>query len=215
MKQFFRRKYSWRSVYYHFCKWSKNGSWQRIWCQVLQKYKNKLDLSSVQLDGTHTPAKRGGAAVAYQGRKKSNTTNMLLLTDNRGIPIACSEAISGNHNDMFRIKNKMERMFKWVQSATISTKGLFLNADTGFDSKQLRLWCAENEIIANIARNKRNGIREHYLFDEHLYEHRYVIERTNAWVDAFKALLVRFETNKKYWKDLNILAFILILLRQL
>jgi len=30
MKQLFREKYSWQSVYYHFQKWSKNGSWERI-----------------------------------------------------------------------------------------------------------------------------------------------------------------------------------------
>ncbi|MEZ5196713.1 MAG: hypothetical protein R2764_10015 [Bacteroidales bacterium] len=38
---------------------------------------------------------------------------------------------------------------------------------------------------------------------------------TNAWLDAFKAILIRFETNKIHWKALNILAFCVILLRQL
>ncbi len=28
-------------------------------------------MSSIQLDGTHTPVKRGGQAVAYQGSKKN------------------------------------------------------------------------------------------------------------------------------------------------
>jgi hypothetical protein len=34
-------------------------------------------------------------------------------------------------------------------------------------------------------------------------------------MDAFKVLLVRFETNKIHWKALNLLAFTVILLRQL
>lgn len=34
-----------------------------------------------------------------------------------------------------------------------------------------------------------------HLFDELLYKCRFVIERTNTWLDAFKAILVRFETN--------------------
>jgi transposase len=54
-----------------------------------------------------------------------------------------------------------------------------------------------------------------HLFDELLYKCRFVIERTNAWLDAFKAVLVRFETNKIHWKALNLLAFCVILLRQL
>ena len=77
MKQFFRTKYSWNSVYHHFQKWSKHGSWERAWSALLQKYRGVLDMSSVQLDGTHTPAKRGGQAVGYQGRKKCRTSNGL------------------------------------------------------------------------------------------------------------------------------------------
>ena len=32
--------------------------------------KAKLDMSSVQLDGSHTPAKRVGEAVGFENRKK-------------------------------------------------------------------------------------------------------------------------------------------------
>lgn len=60
MKQFFRPKYKWQSVYYHFQKWCKYGSWELVWKMVLEKHKNILDLSSIQLDGSHTPSKRGG-----------------------------------------------------------------------------------------------------------------------------------------------------------
>ena len=51
-------------------------------------------MSSVDLDGSHTPALRGGSQVAYQGRKKKKTTNALFLTDRQGIPIAKSDSIS-------------------------------------------------------------------------------------------------------------------------
>src|SRR5690606_22167676 len=104
MKQFFRIKYEWESVYYHYKKWCKEGSWERLWQHTLSKYKHMLDMSSVQLDGTHTPCKRGGAAVDYQGRKKCKTSNMLIITDNKGIPLSCSELISGNHNDAYQLK---------------------------------------------------------------------------------------------------------------
>ncbi len=35
-------------------------------------------MSSIQLGGTHTLAKRGDEAVAYQGRKKCKTSNILI-----------------------------------------------------------------------------------------------------------------------------------------
>lgn len=87
LKQFFRVKYRWQSVYHHFQKWSKDGSWQQVWQFALQKHKHLLDMSSIQLDGTHPPSKRGGEAVAYQGRKKAKTSNMLILKDKQGVPL--------------------------------------------------------------------------------------------------------------------------------
>ena len=155
MKQFFRSKYKWQSVYYHFQKWCKDGSWDLVWKMVLEKHKDILDLSSIQLDGSHTPSKRGGQAVAYQGRKKCNTSNMLMLTDNQGVPLACSEAISGNHNDAYNLENTVEKMLRAIRQSKISTEGLFLNADSGFDTADFRSYCYRNEINANIDENKR------------------------------------------------------------
>mgnify|MGYP001996098578 CR=1 FL=1 len=215
MKQFFRTSYRWQSVYYHFQKWSKDGSIEELWRVLLEKNKCKLDMSSVQLDGTHTPAKRGGKAVAYQGRKKCKTSNMLILTDRKGTPLACSEPISGNHNDAYNLVETVDQMLEDIQSSNIRTEGLFLNADAGFDTKEFRISCFKNDIIDNIDKNKRNGEESESIFDELLYKHRFVIERTNAWLDGFKAVLTRFETNKTHWKALNLLAFCVILLRQL
>ena len=215
MKQFFRGKYCWESVYYHFQKWSKDGSWEKVWKIVLEKHKGLLDMSSIQLDGTHTPTKRGGQAVGYQGRKKSKTSNMLILTDSQGIPLACSEPTSGNHNDAYELEKTVDKMLSNIQSSNINTDGLFLNADAGFDTEGFRGFCYKNDIIDNIDKNKRNGNENGHLFDELLYKCRFVVERTNAWLDAFKAILVRFETNKIHWKALNLLAFCIILLRKL
>lgn len=215
MKQFFTRSYKWQSVYYHFQKWSKDDNWQNVWQNLLDKHKHLLDMSSIQLDGTHTPTKRGGEAVAYQGRKKANTSNMLILTDNQGIPLACSEPISGNHNDAFNLVPTVKKMFCDLEASQIRIDGLFLNADAGFDIEDFRLYCSKIDIVGNIDKNKRNGSTSEYLFDELLYKCRFVVERTNAWLDAFKSVLIRFETNSKHWKALNLLAFTVILLRKL
>lgn len=215
MKEFFRVSYRWQSVYYHFQKWSKDCSWELMWQHLLDKHKATLDMSSIQLDGTHTPTKRGGQAVDYQGRKKCKTNNMLIITDSKGIPVACSDAVAGNHNDLYNLEETAEQMFKNIRKSKISTEGLFLNADAGFASTGFRAFCYKNEIIANIDQNKRNGVEFECIFDELLYKQRFVVERTNAWLDAFKAILVRFETNKIHWKALNILAFIVILICQL
>ncbi len=215
LKQFFRAKFRWQSVYYHFQKWCKDGSFEKVWQFLLNNYRHLLDLSSIQLDGTHTPTKRGGEAVAYQGRKKSKTSNMLILTDNQGLPLTCSGPIAGNHNDAFELVPVFSGMLDKLQLSSIPVDGLFLNADAGFDTEDFRTYCFQKEIIGNIDQNKRNGSQGDHLFDNLLYKCRFVVERANAWLDAFKAILIRFETNSIHWKALNLLAFTVILLRKL
>ena len=215
VEKFFRKKHSWQLVYYYFRKWSLDGTWEQVWLILLSKHKSLLDLSSIQLDGTHTPSKRGGLSVEYQGRKKCKTTNMLMITDSNVIPLSCSEPIAGNHHDSYNLNHHFETMLTDIEKADIPTRWLFLNADSGFDTTDFRACCFKKDIIDNIDFNKRNGGQRDCLFDELLYKNRFVIERTNAWMDAFKALLVRFETKNQTWKALNLLAFSVILLRLL
>ncbi len=147
----------WQAVYYHYRKWYLSGTWKDCWIKFLGAHKSDLDLSSVDLDGGHTPAKRGGTAVEYQGRKKARTTNSLYLTDRQGLPLAMSGPVAGNHNDLFDIAVQFEVVTATLEEADIPIKGLFLNADARFDSKEFRGSCNERQVNANICPNKRNG----------------------------------------------------------
>ncbi len=176
---------SWQSVYYHYRKWCKIGFWRDCWIKLLNRYKAKLDLSSVDLDGSHTPAKRGGEQVEYQGRKKAKTTNSLYLTDRQGLPLAMSEPVAGNHNDLYDIEVQFEVVTGTLEEAEISVEVLFLNADAGFDSKIFRESCNKKDINANVCFNKRKGNKDRdEYFDKELYDERYAVERTNAWMDS-------------------------------
>jgi transposase len=61
---------------------------------------------------------------------------------------------------------------------------------------------------------KRNGDTNEYL-DQLLYNERYKIERTNAWMDSFRSLLNKFDTTMARWLGFNYLAFIIIVLKNL
>jgi len=57
----------------------------------------------------------------------------------------------------------------------------------------------------------RNGNMDNdYLLDELLYNERYSIERTNAWMDSYISLINRFDTTVSSWKSFNYIAFITI-----
>lgn len=222
-REFFpESRYSWKSVYHHFRKWCRTDSLHRLWQHVLQRHRRKLDLSCANFDGTHTLAKRGGLLVGYQKRKRARTTNMLIFTDSRGMMLACSHPIEGQHHDVFNIHEHFQQICLTLKQASISLDGLFLNADTGFDCQEFRQICQSHNIHLNCKENKRNRKADNELsyspdtiFDPLLYENRFVIERSNAWLDAFKNLLVRFDTNPLHWLQWHYLAFTVRLLNSL
>jgi hypothetical protein len=180
-------------------------------------------MSSVEFDGSHTLAKNGGDAVGYQDRKSSNTTNALFLSDKQGVMLSMSTPQEGNHHDLFEIQQLLEEIRSLLKEARIELKGLFLNADAGFDSAEFKGACEKEEIILNVKANPRNSKKwdgESYqggthIFDEELYKERTVIEHANAWMDGFKSLLIRFEFSVRNWMNLHFMAFTIIFLRKI
>lgn len=223
-KQFFSGKVlGWNAVYYHFNQWSKDGCWSKIWINILKENKHHLDLSSAEFDGSHTPVKNGGDAVGYQGRKACKTTNTLFVSDSQGIMLAMSTPQEGQHHDLFEIQSLFDEICTILKKADISLEGLFLNADPGFDSDSFQEACQKENIILNVKPNPRNSTNQEtelspigtVIFDELLYEDRTVIEHANAWIDGFKALLVRFEFSVRNWMSLHFIAFSVIFLRKI
>ena len=175
-------------------------------------------MSSVQLDGSHTRTRGGGAAVGCQGRKAARTTNLLFSADNTGRPLACATPQAGNHHDLFDIEASFGELCALLEEAQISLDGLFLHADSGFDASSLRDDCFRRGIEANIAQNPRSGKNEQVsdpYFDDELYRQRTAIERTNARLDSFNTLLIRYETSVDNWLAFHFLAFAVLLLRKI
>ena len=135
IKEYFEEgEVCWQTIYYYFNKWSRDGSFKQVWINLLQDNKHLLDLSTAQIDGSHTPGKRGGESVGYQGRKSCKTSNSLILSDNNGTPIGIGEPQNGKQNDLFDINKIFGQMIEVLEESGVSLKGVFLNADPGFDS---------------------------------------------------------------------------------
>lgn len=107
-------------------------------------------MSSIDLDGNHTTALCGGDCQSYQGRKKQKTTNAIYVTDRQRIPLAISSPVAGSHNDLYNISEVVKEVFSQLTKSDISTDGLFLNANTGFDAKEFRHMCLRMGVFANI-----------------------------------------------------------------
>lgn len=205
----------WNAVYHHFRKWSVAGEWKQWWTDLLDRHRDKLDLSSVDLDGSHTVAKKGGAEVGYQKRKHAKTTNALYLTDRQGLPIAMSNPKSGEHHDVHEIDKAMDQIIGNLAKSNISLDGIFMNADAGFDCDVFRERCKKEGIVANICIHKRRKDTDDIYVDDVLYAERYSVERSNAWMDSFRSVMNRFDTTVQSWTAWNYLAFGVILLNKI
>jgi transposase len=82
----------------------------------------------------------------------------------------------------------------------------------------LKQICIDNEIELNIKlnlRNQKQKSNQYWYFDEQLYKRRTKIEHANAWMDTFKALLIRYEKLLETWMAMQWLALITIFCRKL
>ena len=212
-----KKEISYSAVYYHFRKWSRDGSLEKVWEASILTIQNDLNLSELNLDGSHAIAKKGGESVAYQGRKRAKTTNILPITDAKGFLVATTQLIAGNHNDAFNLKEHLQTAFKWMKRLGLGIRGAYFNADSAFDTKSARKVCFNHGLIPNIAENKRNrkypkrGRKR--LFNPDIYKHRFSNERSFAWIDKFRALLVRFDRKDVYFMGGHYIAFAMVNLR--
>jgi len=64
------KRVSYQAIYWHYRKWSKDGSLKRVWEKSLEVIEEQLDLSELNLDGSHTIAKKGAKASATKVEKR-------------------------------------------------------------------------------------------------------------------------------------------------
>jgi transposase len=176
----FNPPFSRQLVYYYYRKWSKSGVFKELFELFLSLQKDKLDTENLNLDGTHNYAKKSCESVGYQHRKKGKTSKVLIMTDGRGIPISIGSIQSGNHHDLYEIVPEFSRMIKSLNHCGIIVENSILNADKGFDSRNLRRACRWRNIEPNIKENNRNRKKakrgRKRFFNKDVYKRRFVNE---------------------------------------
>jgi hypothetical protein len=99
----------------------------------------------------------------------------------------------------------------------LDLRGAYLNLDGGFDSLANRKCIFNAGLIPNIPENPRNRKRpkrgRKRRFNAALHALRLCVERTFAWEDKFKRLLLRFERLQQRHYGMKLMAYTLINLR--
>ena len=143
---------------------------------------------------------------------------MIALVENPGYVLSPLTMAPVNEVDMVLLPDGLKDLKRVTREAGLKVTGAVLNLDAGFDSKANRKSVFNAGLKPNIKENPRNrqtpkrGRKR--FFNAALYKLRFIVERTFAWEDKFKRLLLRFETRQSHHLGFKLLAFTLINLRE-
>ena len=122
-----------------------------------------------------------------------------------------------NETDMVLLPQGLNALKKVATQVGLDRRGAYLNLDGGFDSAHNRKCIVNAGLIPNITENPRNrkttkrGRKR--FFNEAVHALRRRVERTFAWEDTFKRLLLRFEHMQQRHYGMKLMAYTLINLR--
>jgi hypothetical protein len=122
-----------------------------------------------------------------------------------------------NETDMVLLPKGLQALKQVARQVGLDLKGAYLNLDGGFDSAHNRKMIFNAGLIPNIPENPRNRKRtkrgRKRFFNAALHALRMCVERTFAWEDKFKRLLLRFERIQQRHYGMKLMAYTLINLR--
>jgi hypothetical protein len=122
-----------------------------------------------------------------------------------------------NETDMVLLPKGVQALKQMARQVGLDLKGAYLNLDGGCDSAHNRKMIFNAGLIPNIPENPRNRKRtkrgRKRFFNAALHALRMCVERTFAWEDKFKRLLLRFERIQQRHYGMKLMAYTLINLR--
>jgi transposase len=111
----------------------------------------------------------------------------------------------------------LQALKKVAKEVGLDLRGAYLNLDGGFDSARNRQGIFNAGLIPNIKEKPRNrkGTKRgrKRLFNAAIHALRLRVERTFAWEDKCKRLLLRFERIQQRHYGMKLMAYTLINLR--
>ena len=192
--------------------WQQHGylklSWQHI--LLLLDQQNELDLSLGNMDGTLVQSPQY-AGVGYDSQHHRYGTNISLLTEKNGLPLT-NITFKGNRNDIVCAEATMNKLRVGAKRRVKE-----LNADKGYDSKTFRRNMAKRGTKTNIperkfAHRRKRGRKPH--MDKAQFKFRAFVERTNAWLKAYRKLRYRHERKRGMFQAVVDFCCLLICLKR-
>jgi Transposase DDE domain len=208
------------TVYKVFARWSGDGSLEDAFMASVGHLSdhNQLDLRVLHGDGTNTVAKKGGDGIGYSGYKHQKGEKVIAIIDNNGYVLAPLPVAPVNEADTVLLPEGLKGLKRVAKLTGLVLEGAYLNLDGGFDSKAHRKAIFKAGMMPNLTENPRHRKRpkrgRKRLFNAAMPALRERVERTFAWEDTCKRLLLRFEHIQQRHYGMKLMAYTLINMRR-
>ena len=189
------------------------GVWLEIWRVLLQKVRKKRRRKKRKTkrvafgDGTFKAAKKGGTHIGKTKRGKGS--KLMMAVDSKGVPMALLLS-PANPGEVKLIENTLENAPNGLEDFDI------LVYDKAADSDPLRERLQANEIEL-VCPHRSNRKKEPTQDRRKLrrYRHRWIVERTFAWLENYRRLVARYEWYGEIYLAFVYLACAFITLKRL
>jgi transposase len=186
------------TVHDRFKFWVKRGFFKALWKQELLDYDARIGVKwEFQIiDGCQVMAPLAGecTGASYKHRGKTGT-NRSLLTDEKGIPIGLVIE-RANLND-FKLTLDTLKSIIIDRPAPTKLQEQHFFADKGYDYAEVDLTVAQWGYTAHIS---RRGVDVNIMEIPPKYRaKRWVVERSHAWLNKFRRLLIRWEKKSDHY----------------
>lgn len=198
---------SYQTCHRRFQQWVRAGvlrSILQVFAQALHD-EGYLDLHEAFIDGSFSPAKRGGACVGKTKRGKGS--KIMAIADRHGRPVAVHVESATPHEVKLVHATLADRFVRQLPARPIG--------DNAYESDRLDAELAHLgvELIAPHRRTRKQRTQDGRALRRH--GRRWKVERLFAWFQNFRRIVVRYERHSENFLGMLHLACCCILLRGL
>ncbi|MER6815678.1 IS5 family transposase [Spirillospora sp. NPDC000708] len=184
-----------------FTAWTRAGLWPRLHHAVLDELgvRGQVDWASAIVDAAAVRAKRGtltGRNPVDRGKKGSK---LHVLSDAAGLPLVVAVSAANVHDSQALKPLLMALPAIRSHRGPRRRRPVKMRADKAYHSAEHRTWLRRRGLVPRIA---RPGIES----GERLGRHRWVIERTLAWLFGYRRLTIRYERHGHLFNAFLVLA---------
>jgi hypothetical protein len=156
--------------------------------------------------------------MGYSGYKHQTGEKIIAITDHHGDVLSPCPVAPVHATEMGGLPDGLKAWKDVAKKPGFVLEGAYCNRDGGFDSTRHRKMIFNTGMIPNITEHPRHrqatkrGRKR--LFNEAIQALRMCVERTLAWEDKFKRLLLRFERMQQRHYGMKLMAYTLMNLRE-